>query len=133
MLAPPEGLTLEDFEQIEAAVLESERGRWFLQEYSRRLRAAETAEILAAVERLTDDAGQIAARRQAAEATTAMIEALQKLSIFVLGAAARDNSPSPSQPQRRQGREGTGELDRRLTALKELDALDTDAKVKLFG
>ena len=52
MLPPPEGLTDEDFERIEAAVMETERGRWFLQEYARRLRATETAEILAAVERV---------------------------------------------------------------------------------
>ena len=49
MLPPPEGLTEDDFERIEAAVMETERGRWFLQEYARRQRAAESEEILAAV------------------------------------------------------------------------------------
>lgn len=41
-----------DFETIEAAVMETTRGRWFLGEYARRLRAAETAKVLAAITRL---------------------------------------------------------------------------------
>lgn len=41
-----------DFEAIEAAVMETTRGRWFLGEYARRLRATETAKVLAAITRL---------------------------------------------------------------------------------
>jgi hypothetical protein len=37
---------------IEAAVLETARGRWFLVEYDRRRRAAETNQLLEAVIRL---------------------------------------------------------------------------------
>jgi hypothetical protein len=129
MIAPPEGPVGDDFEQIEAAVMETERGRWFLREYSRRLRAAETVEILAAIERLAvRGPEELIARREAAEATAAMIEALQKLSAFALGAIGRETAP----PRTRRP-EGSGELDRRLSALKELDALDVEAKVKLFG
>jgi hypothetical protein len=134
MLAPPDGLTIEDFEQIEAAVLETERGRWFLQEYARRLRAVETAQILAAVERLAvREPHELVARREAAEATVALIEALQKLSSFALGAVAIDSPPSPLEPPMRRGPHGSGDLDRRLSALRELDALDIEDKVKLFG
>ena len=50
--APPSGLQPEDFERIEDAVMETARGRWFLLEYARRLRAAETDRLLAAIERL---------------------------------------------------------------------------------
>lgn len=50
--APPPGLQPEDYEEIEAAVLETARGRWFLSEYARRLRAAEIDGLLAALARL---------------------------------------------------------------------------------
>jgi hypothetical protein len=42
----------EDYEAIEAAVMETARGRWFLAEYARRMRAAETAKLLEAVTRI---------------------------------------------------------------------------------
>jgi hypothetical protein len=41
-----------DFEAIEAAVMQTVRGRWFLREYARRSRAAETANIEAALARI---------------------------------------------------------------------------------
>jgi hypothetical protein len=41
-----------DFETIEAAVMETERGRWFLAEYARRLRERETAQIAGSLERI---------------------------------------------------------------------------------
>ncbi len=40
------------YEQIEAAVMETSRGRWFLSEYARRNRHAETVVILDAIEKL---------------------------------------------------------------------------------
>ncbi|WP_284180255.1 hypothetical protein [Rhabdaerophilum sp. SD176] len=40
------------YEQIEAAVMETARGRWFLQEYARRNRQADTVMVLGAIERL---------------------------------------------------------------------------------
>lgn len=42
----------ETYETIQTAVMESERGRWFLAEYARRQRSAETAGILDALKRL---------------------------------------------------------------------------------
>jgi hypothetical protein len=50
--APPNGLRSEDYEEIEDAVMETARGRWFLLEYARRQRAAETQMLLSAIERL---------------------------------------------------------------------------------
>ncbi|WP_349371058.1 hypothetical protein [Salinarimonas sp.] len=41
-----------DYEAIEAAVMETQRGRWFLAEYARRNRTADTTMLLAAIERL---------------------------------------------------------------------------------
>jgi chemotaxis regulatin CheY-phosphate phosphatase CheZ len=49
---PPAPLPEADYEMIEAAVMETARGRWFLAEYARRNRQADTASVLAAVERL---------------------------------------------------------------------------------
>jgi hypothetical protein len=42
----------DSFEAIEAAVLKSPKGRWFLDEYARRLRSSETVSILDAIKRL---------------------------------------------------------------------------------
>ncbi|MEM8812505.1 MAG: hypothetical protein AAGF59_07780 [Pseudomonadota bacterium] len=42
----------EDYEAIEAAVMETARGRWFLAEYARRHRAADTEMLLAAIRKL---------------------------------------------------------------------------------
>ena len=50
--ARPPGLMESDFDTIEAAVMETQRGRWFLAEYARRNRAADTLTILAAMARL---------------------------------------------------------------------------------
>jgi hypothetical protein len=41
-----------DYEQIERAVMESARGRWFLAEYAKRIRAKDTDLILDAIHRL---------------------------------------------------------------------------------
>jgi hypothetical protein len=41
-----------DYEAIEAAVMETERGRWFLREYARRNRTADTQLLLEAIGRL---------------------------------------------------------------------------------
>lgn len=41
-----------DYEEIERAVMESARGRWFLAEYAKRIRAQDTALILDAIQRL---------------------------------------------------------------------------------
>jgi hypothetical protein len=45
-------LSPESFEAIESAVLETQRGRWFLAEYAKRLRTRETAQLLEQMRRL---------------------------------------------------------------------------------
>jgi hypothetical protein len=42
----------ESFDEIEQAVMESERGRWFLSEYAKKIRSSETQTLLAAIARL---------------------------------------------------------------------------------
>ena len=41
-----------DYDSICAALMQTERGRWFLQEYARRNRSADTQILLAAIERI---------------------------------------------------------------------------------
>jgi hypothetical protein len=47
-----EGYRNESFESLEAAVLETQRGRWFLEEYARRQRSAETLAIFEILKKL---------------------------------------------------------------------------------
>ena len=49
---PPRGMSEVDYEAIEAAVTETVRGRWFLAEFARRNRVAETRQLLEAMARL---------------------------------------------------------------------------------
>jgi hypothetical protein len=49
---PPKDLGPEDFETIREAVMETQRGRWFLDQYAARLRAAETQGLIAGMKRL---------------------------------------------------------------------------------
>ena len=51
-LAAVSPIPIDDYEEIEAAVMETSRGRAFLLEYARRLRAAETAQVLGALARI---------------------------------------------------------------------------------
>ena len=49
---PVTPLPLEDYEAIEAAVMETQRGRWFLAEYARRNRNCDTDAVLTSLERI---------------------------------------------------------------------------------
>src|ERR1700722_17516807 len=50
--SPPLPPTEADYEAIHAAVMETVRGRWFLSEYAKRNRHADTSLILAAIDRV---------------------------------------------------------------------------------
>ena len=47
-------VSVEDYEAIESAVMETERGRWFLREFAARNRNADTAQILQVLDRLEE-------------------------------------------------------------------------------
>ena len=49
---PPRDLKSEDFDAIREAVMETARGRWFLDQYAARLRAAETQGLITGMQRL---------------------------------------------------------------------------------
>src|SRR5215216_5257523 len=51
-LSVPPPLSAADYDAIESAVMETSRGRWFLAEYARRHRHADTEMLLGALERL---------------------------------------------------------------------------------
>ena len=57
MSANVEGYRNESFESLEAAVLETSRGRWFLEEYAKRQRSSETLAILDIIRKLENTIG----------------------------------------------------------------------------
>lgn len=57
--APPARVSEADYDAIEEAVMETARGRWFLSEYARRNRAADTASVLEALGRLEEMTGPL--------------------------------------------------------------------------
>ncbi len=56
-LPVPSPLNEADYEAIEAAVMETARGRWFLAEYARRNRHADTTMLLKALDRIEETIG----------------------------------------------------------------------------
>ncbi len=68
--------TQKDYEAIEGAVLESPRGRWFLGEFARRNRAADTLMLLEAIRKLERGV----AENSADQLTADLAAALQDLS-----------------------------------------------------
>lgn len=56
--APPPDLKSSDYAAIEEAVMETARGRWFLMEFARRQRAAETQRLSDIADRLEDALGR---------------------------------------------------------------------------
>ncbi len=92
--APPPGDA--DYEAICAAVMETERGRWFMGEFGRRNRHADTVQVLAAIERLEAmarrDSAVVAApstARPAGETADANIERLRGELAAMANAIAR--------------------------------------------
>ena len=104
----PTGIVPEDYERIEAAVLETARGRWFLAEFARRQRAAETATLLEAIARLENRVASL----------------------------AQPSAPTSEPESPREGRAEVAAprppADPRLTALSRLDDLPLEQKLSLF-
>ena len=123
-----------DYETIEAAVMETERGRWFLKEYARRNRTADTQVLLEAIGRLEqavagDRVAQDVERlrtnlREMATAITrtkteiASIHAVEQehSRLFVASRSARRDQPA----------DGTGDL-RHLAAAEHIQEIGMDA------
>jgi hypothetical protein len=129
---PPIGLSEADFESIEAAVMETARGRWFLAEYARRCRADDTARILSAVDRLEGAASEARAGEARARLNLERAAELVRMLVEVVhagqgGLLSLPESP-PSSPRTQPSLPGEplhpigakGVLDARLEALASL-------------
>jgi len=130
VIALPQGIEEGDFERIEAAVRETERGRWFLDEFAQRVRAAETGQVTSAVDRLERRiALNEVARTEAGEHIRRFISLLapvvERLSAGEAGTAAARCEASRFAAS---GEEGGA----RLSSLDAIDALSVADKLKLF-
>jgi hypothetical protein len=87
-----------DYDAISAAFMETSRGRWFLSEYAKRNRNADTSMVLDAVARIE---ANIAAQKDAApehalaEVLAAIRETVEEARATALGGAAVDESLAP--------------------------------------
>lgn len=88
------------FEEIERAVMQTERGRWFLAEHARRARAADTARILAAIARLEASHARPAATQVHAANDTGQSTPIEQLmqrlteAMSDVNAASGDHGPA---------------------------------------
>ncbi|MEM6712107.1 MAG: hypothetical protein AAF590_07470 [Pseudomonadota bacterium] len=69
----PRGISDEDYDAIASAVMETERGRWFLAEYAKRNRVADTQVVLTALERLEARLGSTATAPASDDASVAVL------------------------------------------------------------
>jgi hypothetical protein len=138
--SPPTGLTDADFEAIESAVMETERGRWFLSEFTRRRRAEDAARVLAAIDRLEARAmrGEIDRARlrveseRAAEVIRQLAQVLKDLRPLAEARGYAKTVAKRSGAARQDGGK-LGGLEHRFAALVELDAQDLESELRLFG
>lgn len=87
----------EDFDAIEAAVLETARGRWFLREYAKRNRNADTEAVLAALR----DLERTIAEKRAAGPMDGLRTALENMAAAIaetkseVGLVPKEGEPEP--------------------------------------
>jgi hypothetical protein len=97
-----------DFDTIEAAVMETARGRWFLKEYARRNRNADTQAVLEALERLKDkplDASTVAPLKAYLEEMAAAIRQTKEDVRSFLGIETTDPMVTLSEEELQQAAE----------------------------
>ncbi len=126
----PQGVQEGDFERIEAAVRETERGRWFLDEFADRVRTAEGARVAGALDRLEARAalGQAAddeTRDRIRRVVSLLAELVERLN-------AHEENPATERPCVSALAAPQGEAEARLDALALIDALSVADKLKLF-
>jgi hypothetical protein len=81
--------TQKDYEAIEGAVLESPRGRWFLGEFARRNRAADTLMLLEAIRKLERGVAENPAHQPSADLVAELAAELKDLSETITSAIDR--------------------------------------------
>jgi hypothetical protein len=129
VIALPQGMEEGDFERIEAAVRETERGRWFLDEFAQRLRAAESLQVASAIDRLErrvalNEAASAEAGEHFRGFFSLLAPVVERLGCET-GAAAAYCEASPFAAS---GDEGGA----RLSSLDAVGALSVADKLKLF-
>ena len=125
MASPPSGVEEGDFELIEAAVRETARGRWFLDEFARRVRSTEVSDLVRAIDRLD---GRAASRQAEDEQARAHLQRVVALLAPLLEYI--DAGPDPSADD--DPIEGGSGDEAALRALRALDGLSVADKLKLF-
>lgn len=126
----PQGVQEGDFERIEAAVRETARGRWFLDEFAHRVRATEGVRVASALDRLEARA----ALGQAAEGETRdrIRRVVSMLAALVEGLNGHEEKPAIERPGVNALAAPRSEAEASLDALAPLDALSVADKLKLF-
>jgi hypothetical protein len=114
-----------DFERIEAAVRETERGRWFLDEYASRIRSADAAQILDAIDALE---GRAAAREAVVDENLRHLQRLVSLLTRLVDHTSRQNDRAASEIA--ESLSPPGRL--RLDVFGPLDGLSVADKLKFF-
>ncbi len=117
----PQNLTMDDYERIEGAVMETVRGRWFLMEFARRSRAAELAQIRDSITRLERALGQ-GAMPAAPPAPLVLLPPPPVRPAPVLVPQPEILAPPPKSPH-----------EQALDALSRFDRLPVEEKMALFG
>lgn len=96
---PPEPPADADYDAICSAVTATSRGRWFLEEYAKRNRNSDTAQVLAAIAEMkavvVDDRVQQASREALQEVRIELLEMAR--TIAQARAEAAENRPAPTQ------------------------------------
>ena len=142
-MSAPEGLSPEDFDRVEAAVMETERGRWFLAEYARRIRAEDASRILTGIDRLETrmteaQAAEARARLDSDRAADLLRDIWQVLRQARPGGAIPGLWPPLAKLLATERKapptlEKLGELETSLAALARLDGLSDDEKLNWLG
>jgi len=126
VIEPPQEIVEGDFELTEAAVRETARGRWFLDEFARRLRLAESKRLADALDRLEARlAAQHAVETESGQRTQRVVSLLTALVDYLN--VQKDGRPAMlpelSAPEPRGAA---------APSLAELDALSVADKLRLF-
>ena len=140
MIEPPTGLNEADFESIEAAVMETARGRWFLAEYARRCRAEDHARLLSAIDRLENATAAARAEEASARLSAGRAEGLVRQLAELLQTAqssrlGREESTAPASGGEPSATPtaAKGSIEARLQALVRFDRLPLAQKLQLLG
>jgi hypothetical protein len=85
--------TQKDYEAIEGAVLESPRGRWFLGEFARRNRAADTLMLLEAIRKLERGVAENSADQLSADLAAELKDVSETIASTIDRGAGEDELP----------------------------------------